>query len=112
LVFPKPAKGVWQYPYAISAWAPSMLEIRTDKPIRLVGFIEPKTELSSPVLFCADGNLVGRVSAADQTTADDGIKFDLPPGDHLLEVIMLDRTRTGPVPATVWAYQIITPAQP
>ena len=106
LLFPKPEKGAWQYPHAISAWAPSMLEIRNEKPILLAGFIEPKTELASPVMFFAAGNLVGRISAATQTTVDDGVKFQLPPGDHLLEVTMLNRSQT-PAPATVWAYRIV-----
>jgi len=100
-------KGPDGYPNIIGAPSPSLVELKNTKPIMLVGFLKtPMTGGSAS--FYVNGNLLGKLEAPSElSTLDVGVEFALPPGHHLLEVIInLGGLAVTQAVAAGWAYNI------
>lgn len=85
---------------------PSMLTVCVHKIISLVGFVQPPFPKDLAVSFISEGNLVGTVKTAGGTTADDGIRTIILPGEYLWETIMSNVQAATP-PVAVWAYRVM-----
>ena len=86
---------------AISAHAPSVLEITLDEPIALVGYLDISSKFRGECRFWVDENWLGDAFFAGQQTRE----IVLEPGSHRLEITANDKnnrhTVWGVCPATL-----------